>query len=199
MLPSPMSDAQPISAAHNGTAQASRQTAFGRSSMALACPMDRSPPTHSEPERPRKRLRTRKACAYCKARKIRCDFDGSSRPGDPCKRCQTYGLACDVVCEVDHPRGRPVSLRRSRQPHTRALTRRRPQRSPARAPRPVREVPTRCYRTMARRIRTTETMPLGLRCLPPMTPGPSDPGRDPEVSLRPRLPFRPQFRRAWAK
>lgn len=109
MLPSPDSDGSIFPAAHNAASQASGQSAVGSSTMTSTCAPDRSPHLHPDSQRPRKRLRTRKACAYCKARKIRCDFDGLSTPGDPCKRCQTYGLACDVICEVGRYTERTVS------------------------------------------------------------------------------------------
>ncbi|ODN80984.1 hypothetical protein L202_03093 [Cryptococcus amylolentus CBS 6039] len=63
--------------------------------------------SHSPPP---KRLRTSKACANCKTRKIRCEFNDDAGPDAPCKRCKTYGLVCEITSgrDRDRDRGRTV-------------------------------------------------------------------------------------------
>ncbi|KAK6907949.1 hypothetical protein I203_101950 [Kwoniella mangroviensis CBS 8507] len=53
----------------------------------------------TQPTRPPKRLRTRRACDYCREHRIRCEYTNGSEQGS-CAHCENFGIPCMKVAEA---------------------------------------------------------------------------------------------------
>ncbi|WVW85172.1 hypothetical protein I302_107210 [Kwoniella bestiolae CBS 10118] len=59
------------------------------------------PPVQTQPRAPRppKRLRTRRACDYCREHRIRCEYTNGDERGS-CAHCENFGIPCMKVAEA---------------------------------------------------------------------------------------------------
>ncbi|OCF31059.1 hypothetical protein I316_07330 [Kwoniella heveanensis BCC8398] len=62
------------------------------------------------PKQPNKRLRTRRACDYCREHRIRCEYYDASETG-ACAHCENFGIPCQKIAEAppdERPRAAKV-------------------------------------------------------------------------------------------